>query len=343
MTDNEYFALPNLSYSKLAALDRIGPSLFIENENTKDNKAITIGSLVDDILTNPNDITDKYYITTMSKPTASLGVLVDACIESFKTLEEITIEKVVHLAKGLLLWKSTTNEETYIRKFDNSIFWDYLKSHYHSNGKIVISHATMELAKTMAKTLVEDIDTKDAFLTEPEVEVIYQHVQTWGENEDTNDFFGSTNPFVGYRCKFDILRINHKDKTLQFIDIKTMEDKASTFERSFWMFRYYIQDALYQDGLKNLRDTTYPDYELLDPYNIVVSQSEPEKAYKFNIDPKWLQAGREGFILGYKKFKGYEELTTEYLWHMETKVYNYSKDEFYNGRVKSIPFNGKIE
>ena len=340
MKDKEYFALPLLSYSKLSAFDRVGPSIFEESENISDNNAVRIGSLVDDLLTDPDSIETKYFVVTAIKPTASLGQLIDACITSFPTMDDVMPNKVYQLAKGLKLWDNVKKEETYYKKFDTSSFWDYLKSHYARGDRQMISFDDLHLAKKMAKTLVEDIDTKDAFLTDDNTEVIFQHVELWGEGEPTTPF--SSDRFAGYKSKFDILRINHNKKTLQFVDIKTMQDKADQFERSFWMFRYYLQDTMYQKALESLRDREYPDYTLLDPYNIVGSQLEPEKAYKFEIDHQWLEAGENGFTMGYREYKGYRQLTDEYLWHKETGVYNYSKDEFHNGRVKTIAFNGKL-
>ena len=340
LKDKDYFALNLLSYSKLSALDREGPSIFEKQEDLSNNSAVRIGSLVDDLLTDPESIENKYFVVTMQKPTASLGLLIDACITSFPTMDDALPSKVYQLAKGLKLWDNVKKEETYYKKFDVSSFWDYLKSHYIKGDREMISLDDLHLAKKMAKTLVEDIDTKDAFLTDDNTEVIFQHVELWGEGEATTPF--SDVRFEGYKSKFDILRINHNQKTIQFVDIKTMMDKASQFERSFWMFRYYIQDAMYQQALLSLRDREYPDYTALEPYNIVISQIEPEKAYKFEIDADWITAGKDGFMMGYKNYKGYAELTEEYLWHKETKVYNYSKEEFHNGRIKTIKFHGKL-
>ena len=344
MIDKDYFALDLLSYSKLAAFDRVGPSLFNDEKKDDSSSAIRVGSLVDDILTDPDGIEEKYFIVSIDKPTASLGVLVDLCTQRFNTFEEIAKPLVFEMAKTAELWSSTKKDEVYETKFDTDHFWNYLKMHYQRAGRDMVSQDTLELARKMARTLKEDIDTKDAFLEEEGVEVIYQHVELWGvEKSETFEMFGGEAPFEGYKSKFDILRIDHNNKTLQFVDIKTMMDKADAFERSFYMFRYYIQDAMYQDALLNLKMRKYPEYSLLDPYNIVCSSIEPEKAYKFDIDPKWMAAGREGFKLGNKSFKGYHDLTTEVRWHRQTKVYNYTRQEFYSGRVKAIPFHGQLK
>ncbi|MCK5788719.1 MAG: hypothetical protein KAH32_06960, partial [Chlamydiia bacterium] len=247
MLDKDYFAIDLPSYSKLATFDRVGPTMFEEKEVNLSKQAIRIGSLVDDILTDSNGISDKYFVIELDKPPASLGVLIDLCIAKFKSYDQITVPKVLTLAKENKLWISTKNEIKYIDKFDVDNFWNYLKMHYESEGRDLVSFETLKLAKTMANTLKEDIDTKDAFLDGDGIEVIYQHIEFWGEEpNDAYMLFGGEPPFKGYKSKFDILRIDHNNKTLQFVDIKTMMDKVGAFERSFYMFRYYIQDAMYQ-------------------------------------------------------------------------------------------------
>lgn len=339
---SNYYEIDRFSYSQLASFDRLGLKYFTRS-NDANNDAVRIGSLVDDILTDPKSVKDKYYLTTAEKPTSSLGLLTDVVTDAFADYDSIDTNTVSNLARALGLWSNIKKDDTYIKKFDNPKFWDYLKSFYDRGDRLLITVGQQQLAQQMSETLINDIDTKDAFIGGEGVEVIYQQEMLWGKGQPDDSAIFGDEPFKGYKSKFDILRVDHNNMTVQFVDIKTSEASADEFERSFYMFRYYIQDAMYQDALAELRDTTYPGYTLLDPYNIVCSSAEPDKAYKFVIDSKWLSAGKHGFMLGRKPMRGYLELTQQVEWHQRTKVTNYTKTEFDNGRVKSIDFFGTLE
>lgn len=345
LNDNEYFALKRHSYSKLGGFDRGGPQSLIAPD--KKSSALSIGSLVDHLLTNVEPLSTEFYITKAIKPTASLGTLADAVLAAYGDIAPRTeIEDVVHIAKVLGLWSSIKKPEVYQKKIDTKQFWDYLTSEVKSKGKKVVTVPQLALAKKMVSHLKSDKVTSRAFDTDGgNVEVIFQEVMLWDDEDSFDSILGIENPehTKGFRCKFDILRADHKNKTLQFVDIKTMEGPIDDFEKSFYMWRYYFQDALYQDGLEKLRDADYEGYTLLEPYNIVSSQESPEYPKLFEIDSKWLQAGREGFKMGKRHFRGYKETKDLYEWHEQNEVYDQSQQEWRNGGVKTIKFEGWIK
>ena len=339
MKDDVYFALDHLRYSKMSRFDREGPRSLINTEDISGKSQVRLGSLVDDMITNVDDLEDKYYKVELKKPTASLGLLFDKMVKKYKE-DEINLTVVLKEARKMKLWRSVSKEDTYISKFNTRPFWDYIKFHFESEGKVLIDIETWLLAEQMTATLLNDKDTKETFEEQPHIENKYQEVMIW-DNPD-RELIGGGSMGDKFVCKFDVLRVNHLEKTLQFVDIKTMGAPITEFETSFYRFRYYIQDALYQDGLKALRDKEYPEFTLLEPYNVVISSQEPEKAYRFDIATDWLVAGKHGYLNHGTQKKGYKQLANEMCWHYRNGEYDYTREETRNGRRKTIKFKGTL-
>ena len=340
MNDEIYFALEGLRYSKLSKLDREGPRSIIANEDISTVPQVLIGSIVDDMLTNQLELQHKYMVVDIKKPTAMLGQLTDEVLTKFKKREDMTVQEILKLAKKMKLWKSIVKEEKYIEKFNNRNFWDYLDFSLASKGKILVDQEMWNLCEQMTQTLRTDEDTAAVFTEQPHLEIKMQEVMIWDNPEASvmdAPLYEKT-----YVCKFDVLHLNHVEQTIQFIDIKTMGVPVADFDKSFYRFRYYIQDALYQEGLKALRDKEYPGYTLKEPYNVIISSQEPEKAYKVNIDSNWLIAGKHGYTDHGRRKKGFLQLAKEYVWHLKNSQYDYTVEEYQNGRTKSIEFKGEL-
>jgi hypothetical protein len=65
---------------------------------------------------------------------------------------------------------------------------------------------------------------------------------------------------------FDLIVVDHKEKTIQPVDLKTSSMPAYDFAEQFVRMRYDIEANVYVDVLKNkIKDTEYEDYKIL-PY-----------------------------------------------------------------------------
>jgi len=66
--EEEYYGLKRLSYSMISGFDREGPEYLVKSQ--KDNKSMNLGSVVDDILTNPSQFRQMYHVSKYKEPTA---------------------------------------------------------------------------------------------------------------------------------------------------------------------------------------------------------------------------------------------------------------------------------
>jgi len=97
------------------------------------------------------------------------------------------------------------------------------------------------------------------------------------------------------------------------------------------MFRYYIQDAMYMDAIREWRDAVYPMYMIEDISNIVISTKDVDNPTLFKIDKDWHEAGRNGFVSNGRFNKGYLQLAEEVDWHRENNIFDKTKEHYENG------------
>ena len=111
-------------------------------------------------------------------------------------------------------------------------------------------------------------------------------------SENTREYFNGNDPFtpeiemlyqlkfkatldgIDYRCMFDGLKVDHINKTIQPIDLKTSFKKEWDFYKSFIEWNYQIQNRLYYrillDNIK--RDEYFKDFKILPYKDIVVNR-----------------------------------------------------------------------
>jgi hypothetical protein len=81
----------SLSYSRVSDFNRNGPYSLIKRSNV-DNDGVRIGSLVDDLLFEPDSFDKKYYLFNGVKPTATSLKLADIILKSYN---EIPTEQTI--------------------------------------------------------------------------------------------------------------------------------------------------------------------------------------------------------------------------------------------------------
>ena len=126
----------------------------------------------------------------------------------------------------------------------------------------------------------------------------------------------------------DIVHINHEEKTIRPMDLKTMEEDTETmFTKVFFKRKYYIQASLYRFLLeKYIHFTPLKDYKIL-PFAFI-----PISKYKFDLKPLVYEVGDEAHNLflngGEDKFgnqiKGVHNLIDDYLFITRYHFFLYS-------------------
>lgn len=148
----------------------------------------------------------------------------------------------------------------------------------------------------------------------------------------------------GVECKGEIdqLVIDHKNKRIIPIDLKTTGSDIYTFTTSFWKYRYDIQAAFYKNGveecIKNkVLPDKYKDYTV-EKYRFVVIESYPKhQPMVFEVDDDVENIGKFGGVLSNgKKLEGYTQLIDRYKYHMKEDKWEYPREYYENSGVLKI-------
>lgn len=305
-----------LSYSRLSDFDRNGPQALIRKSDVE-NKGIKHGSIVNDLLveklTGEPLFSNRYYIYNDNKPTAMLGQLCDIILNNYDKLP--SKETILKIVKNNAFWNNIVKEDTLISKFDNIEFWEYLKIQFKIKDKTVITFNEHLSAKNTVNTLLSHEYSKDIF---------YNDFENYHELPFEIEYKG-----FKFKGILDIFQIDHKNKKVYMIDLKTGSGKSETFLKSFIDYRYYYQGAIYRMAFKYFCDKfNLVDYTLENFKFLFIGKSENIPII-FEFTEKWNHAAIKGFKTksGYF-YTGIDENLEKVYYHWKHNKYDFSKDVY---------------
>lgn len=340
-TEKEYRDYPAVNYSSLSSLDKDPLSVdreFIPTDST------LLGSIVDCMLTGGDY--DKEYITaTTPRPKAQNGDLVDAL--STLDNDEYIVGDVIYAEGNLVIYKDMLQDaykkaginpksikyETAEKNFLEKGGIPYLKFLQSVGDKTIVTLSMKHTADEIVSTLKTNEFTKDYFnsIDDDDYQIYYQVPivfnlpQSVGENKEG-------------KALLDIVLVNHKDKCITPVDLKTSSDKSFYFGSNFIKWRYYLQASLYHYGMSSITD-----YEVLPFRFVVASTTDVYRPMCYKVSKKTLDIGRFGAMNPvYNTFtKGWEQLAKELIWLKDTANNKYPKEVYDNNGCLTLDNFGK--
>lgn len=260
------------------------------------------GSLFDSFITKGKQTLNDYAVADFSVPPAEKGVLdILASTCTCPEFYDISMNEVINAAESVRYQPNYKPQTRYDKIAKYSDYYDTLKS-----GKKLVSKADWDDAMEMYKVFREDPYLKTVFGTQSseDIEYLYQLqfcVPWLIEGEE-----------VKVKCMFDLLVVNHKEKTIQPVDLKTSSMPAYDFPEHFVKMRYDIQAQLYTHVLQKViaRDYDLNGYTIL-PFLFTDISRTDKVPVTYEID----LSGSFSFSKGDKvyQYKGWEELLAEIL------------------------------
>lgn len=316
--ESVYRTDPALSYSRLAQFFRQGPKALISTEKI-DTPALRFGSCVDTILTAPEEFEDKFYVADIDKFSDTFRVMTEAIYSNHPDLESIS--DVPNLLEYIGDWQPRWGEKAKIDAVVKGCS-DYYTVLKYSKGMTVISPQEFQEAQQCVQTLFTHPFTYKIFECDEDEEIFYQ--LKFKEN------ISSIN--VKMRCMFDILKVNHKQKTIRPIDLKTTGSSEEKFEKSFLDWCYWIQGSSYPTILSEslIKDDYFKDFSLLPFQFLVINKSnltpllwemDLEETYEFTITNYGLN---------------WVNLLQDADWHLQNGKFDYSRKSYENNGVNRI-------
>ena len=246
-TEKEYRAFKALNYSSLSNYV-FAPSYYLHRKTHKEpmNANFAVGGAVDTLVTGTiEEFNETYVIGTLSKrPDGNPGKLCEMLVEVFDEdapIDDILLgnipDRYVNKINNCIrkVYKRYKIKDVIEKVFSNALVVAYIKEAImiKIKGKIFLSKEEFDLSTNMVRKLKLSASANHLLFEEVDhYERLFQYPIVFN--------------FMGLRCKslFDLLLIDHKNKQIRPIDLKTMRKKVEEFEGSFLFWRYYIQAAL---------------------------------------------------------------------------------------------------
>ena len=263
VTEEEYRTDPALSYSTLAKFAREGfnnlETLFEKTESP----SLTFGSAVDALITGGQEEFDKHFLVANFPETKdSVKKIVIALFNTYKEeytslndIPDVTIIEQTVVDSFQLNWKPETRAK--VIKEQGA---DYYSLLYLAEGKTLLDIATKEQVDNAV----------NALKTSPVTSVYFNNADDGMERLYQLKFKATFNG-IDYRCMMDECVVDHTNKIIYPIDLKTSSHTEWDFYKSFVDWNYAIQARLYWRILRNNmdRDDYFKDFKL-DDYRFVV-------------------------------------------------------------------------
>ena len=269
VSEKGYRADRALSYSTLARYEREGFNNLDKLFDRIETPSLTFGSAVDSIITGGQEEFDERFMV------AEFPSMPDSIVKIIKSLYKQyagTYRSLLNIPDSSIIretedqnyqmnWKPETRAKVIREKGT-----DYYNLLFVAGDRCIIDIQTYQDVVNAVRVLKESSSTKLYFADdnpfEPDIERLYQ-LKFKGE------FDGIT-----YRNMADLIIVNHKEKWVKPVDLKTSSHTEWDFYKSFVDWRYDIQARLYWSIIRqNMdKDEYFKDFKLLDYDFIVVNK-----------------------------------------------------------------------
>jgi hypothetical protein len=326
VTEEVFKNTKGVSYSRLSKLAESPQAYQAALAEEDDSSAMALGSAVDIMLTQPERFEELVYVMSAEKPGSEM-------MQIFCEVYAETEDKVrAHAASGFKI-----NLDRVMIKF-NEEGKEYYEAIIKGKGKKILDIEGMFKANKIVDTLKTNPWTKKYFVPEEGVELLFQPKIIW--DLPYHSYVDDKLRTVTAKSMLDVIRIDHANKVIQPIDLKT---GAESFMKAYWKYRRYLQGAMYTTATHYALSS---DQALIQEYEIenmkfIFADSNlvfPPVIYKMsNVDYDIGIAGlhyttfandKMQIITDRWKVKGYSQLAAELEWHEKNNMWDYSYDVY---------------
>lgn len=333
----------------------------------KNEDNFIFGSLVDTLLFSKDKLNDRFYVGTEELPSKAIESIIKSyynhIVKHNKEIEEINkdipvqeelLEYSLEIDSSSLLFYMDSYKEKDGDKAGWNIGWkldtrlnkvkeqgkSYFESLVESSGRKVISPEMNMEAIEIVDILRKNESCKDYFVENEDNKLIFQL-------EIFSKYIPLTGEEIPIKGALDIVRFDHKRKTIQIADFKT-SFCAFEFLKSIKQYSYCDQLSFYDNLLRNWLieycDGEYCNYTVIEPCNIVIDSRE-KVPYIYEYDWKDINLSADGNIAylydlyqtydhNAKVKKGWKNILNEIGWHYTNSYWSKPKELHVNGKIK---------
>lgn len=261
-----YRADPAYSYSTLSRFDREGFRKLGSLFDKIDSPALRFGSAVDTMLTDGEEAFTQRFMVCEFPPLSEVLIsltkeLFNSYGSEFRSLDLLPDEVI--LARSLT-YQSNWGDEAKLKHI-RSKCGDYYKLLSLSADKEILSQKDYDDTVACVSELKNNPYTMGFFKINP-FDTRFEKVFQLKFKAEFNG--------IPVRCMFDELVVDHKEKMIYPIDLKTSGHAEEDFEQSFVTWRYFIQAQLYTYILQQVisKDEYFKDFKIAHYSFIVINR-----------------------------------------------------------------------
>lgn len=339
-TEKEYRKIPLDSSSSLKdfCLDRrkyFRKYCLNEVIEEKDTQALTMGSVVDCLLLEPDLFDEKFYLSACANPPT--GMMLDfvealykytkECINSegeiTRTFEEIA--KDAHRDSGYKI-----SLDRVLNNFvggDAEIYYNEILQVRTKGLTVITANDIMN-----AEKIVEELKTNR---TTSQI----VNLETGGRWKVFNQWKQEEFLFEKHKFKsmIDKLLIDTATKRIFVYDLKCVWNPEQFYEDYYLYRRAYLQAYLYYVAAQTLLDTEeYEDYTVMPPAFIVCDSTNYYSPLIYQMHWQDLQDAYDGFEHKGRKYVGIRELVLDLDWALENNIWNISRKNYELGGIINL-------
>jgi hypothetical protein len=321
VSESEYRSDPALSYSILSSFFKNGPRSLVNKEKI-DTPSLRMGSLVDCILTAPEEFDDRFHVADIDRFSDAIRRMVENISNADSFNEErldLVPEQILLEALNIEEYQTNWKPETRIKKLIE-LGSDYYTVLKYSTGKIVISPQEFSEASQCVQTLKTHPFSYQIFECNEDEEIFYQLK------------FKTKIDDIPFRFMMDICKVNHKKRTILPIDLKTSGKSSELFEKSFLDWAYWIQGGSYSAGLNKIisEDDYFKDFEILPFQFLVINKNDLcPLIWKMNLNDT-IKFTVENYGCNWRG------LLNSANWHLQNGKFDYSRKSYENNGCNPI-------
>ena len=337
MTRKDYFAREEVSKSVLKELSK-DPRLakqMIDGGFKKSTNALDIGTALDTLMFDGYDALNlSFHNMSFENPFPNATINMG---KFMKALESLVLENPSNDYNDLyqtaydIAGIKKPDLESHITMLKDSNALQYLDDLKLSIGKIVLSSSDFALIGCMRNSLMNSEYFGNLFRV-PSIgvnsykygnneEVLYQHVIVWD----------------GKKIMLDLVYINHNEKTIRPIDLKTTSENANSVNRSFITYGYHLQAGMYHDGVVHWANIEYPEYKVVNEFEFIFIDKRIDSVpFSITIKDDDLFKCKEGGKIREEMVKGYKKLIEEYNYHKEINNWTLPYDILFSGNNNKV-------
>jgi hypothetical protein len=304
---------------------------YIQGENIEDadNKAATIGRVVETLLLEPEEFDGRFFMSSCVK--APTGMMLDFVEALYKHTKEATddsgnvtrpfdeICKDAHVDSGFKI-----KLDAVLAKFvgtDNEVYYKEIRE-VRSKGLTVVTTQDVTNAENIVEELKQNFATKDVVnLVNSARYTINNQMQVEGYSVDGQLF----------KSMMDKVVVDHNERTIQVYDLKCTWSVENFYEEYYLYRRAYIQAYLYMKACESLTfQGELQGYHVLAPKFIVCDSTNYYNPLVYTLAGEDLHAAYVGFEHKGRKYPGVKQLIEDLRWAIENDKWNISRENYLN-------------